>query len=294
MIIVYSLLFALGAIFIGLLFLGIGRKLTARLQKRYGPPFYQSFIDVIKLLSRKSITHHFVMDMGSIMGFAGLVATALFVPFAGILPFESGGPLVVILYLMPIGYLGMAMGVAASGNPLATIGISRALFLMLGYEIPFAAVLLGFITKYGTSSLMQISIMQSGGILNWHIFTMPLGFLAFETAFQAMLAEKPFDAMIAPAEIGSGPMVELSGKFLGFAFLQHAVGITIEAALMVNLFLGGASGVLEFIVKMLIAYLLAMLINGIYARYRVEEGVKFLWLYAGGLGVAQIIINYFV
>jgi len=48
------------------------------------------------------------------------------------------GNIIIIMYFMTIGYLGMAMGVAASGNPNATIGIARALSLMIGYEIPFA------------------------------------------------------------------------------------------------------------------------------------------------------------
>ena len=30
---------------VGLLFMGLGRRFTARFQRRYGPPFWQSFID---------------------------------------------------------------------------------------------------------------------------------------------------------------------------------------------------------------------------------------------------------
>ena len=38
-IILKSLLFAFWAIVVGLLFIGLGRKVTARIQTRYGPPF---------------------------------------------------------------------------------------------------------------------------------------------------------------------------------------------------------------------------------------------------------------
>jgi len=282
------------AVFFGLLFMGIGRKLTARLQRRYGPPFWQSYIDVIKCFARRSISHHFIMDLGSMMGLAGLVAAAMFVPIAGWLPFKSGGPLIVVLYLMPIGYLGMAMGVSASGNPLAAIGISRALTLMVGYEVPFAIIMLSMIASFNSTSLLALSTLQQNGILSWNLFTMPFGFMASLIALQGMLAEKPFDAMIAPAEIASGPMVELSGKFLGMAFMQHAVAIFIETGLVVNLFLGGGKTLPEYIIKLFLLYMLAIAVNGIYARYRIEQATRFLWLFAGGLAMIQLIINFTV
>jgi NADH-quinone oxidoreductase subunit H len=225
------------------------------------------------------------------MGLAGLVAAAMFVPVAGWLPFATGGPTIVIMYLMPIGYLGMAMGVSASGNPLAAIGIGRALTLMLGYEVPFAMLVLAMIAKVGSTSLAVIAAAQAGGVLLWNAFSMPLGFLAMLVALQAMLAEKPFDAMIAPAEIASGPMVELGGKFLGMAFLQHAVSIFIETGLVVNLFLGGGRTVWDFLAMQLALYLLATAVNGIYARYRIEQATGFLWAVAGGLALAQLAIT---
>lgn len=291
MVVLNSLLVAFVAMAVGLLFMGIGRKVTARLQRRYGPPFWQSYIDVIKCFSRESISHHFIMDLGSMMGLAGLVAAAMFVPIAGLLPFPSGGPLIVILYLMPIGYLGMAMGVSASGNPLASIGIGRALTLMVGYEVPFAIIMLAMIATFNTTSLSFLHDVQQGGITSWNVVSMPIGFIASLFILQAMLAEKPFDAMIAPAEIASGPMVELGGKFLGLAFLQHAVAIFIETGLIVNLFLGGGVTVWDFFLKQLILYTLSISINGIYARYRIEQATRFLWISAGTLAVIQLIIN---
>lgn len=291
MVILKSLLLGFTAIVVGLLFMGLGRKLTARLQRRYGPPVYQCYIDVIKCFSRKSISHHYIMDLGSLMGLGGLLAAALFVPIAGWLPFESNGPLIVVLYLMPIGYLGWAIGVSASGNPLAAIGIGRALTLMVGYEVPFAVIMLGMIATYDTTSLLFLHTVQQGSFLTWNVVSMPIGFIAGLIALQAMLAEKPFDAMIAPAEIASGPMVELGGKFLGLAFLQHAVAIFIETGLIVNLFLGGGRTIWDFFLKQFLLYMLSMAVNGIWARFRIEQATRFLWVSAGGLAMVQLIIN---
>jgi NADH-quinone oxidoreductase subunit H len=279
---------------VGLLFMGLGRRFTARFQRRLGPPVWQSYVDVIKLFGRKSISHHYIMDMGSVMGLAGLLAAAVFVPVGRYLPVESTGPIVVVLYLMPIGYLGLAMGVSASGNPLAAIGIGRALTLMLGYEVPFAVIVLSMVALFDSTSLVTLAALQQGGVLNWNLFTMPFAFVAGLIALQAMLAEKPFDTMIAPSEIASGPMVELSGKFLGFGFLQHAAAIFVQTALITLLFLGGGPGVGVFFLKMFLLYMLSIGINAVWARYRVEQAARFLWAAAGGLAFVQLVINLFL
>lgn len=286
-----ALLAGSAAMAVGLFFMGVGRVITARLQRRVGPPVWQPYLDVIKCFARRSISHHFIMDLGSMMGLAGLVAAATLLPVAGWLPFPSGGPLIVILYLMPIGYLGMAMGVSASGNPLAAIGIGRALTLMVGYEVPFAMLLLSMVAAFDTSLLSVMAQVQAGGVGAWNALRMPLGFLASLVAMQAMLAEKPFDAMIAPAEIASGPMVELSGKFLGLAFLQHAVSIYVVTGLVVNMYLGGAASVPVFFLKQLVLFSLTMGVNGIFARFRIEQATVFLWLSAGTLALAQLGLN---
>jgi len=283
--------FAMG---VGLLFMGLGRKFTARFHRRYGPPFWQCYIDVIKLFSRKSISHHWIMDLGSLMGLAGLVAATMFMPIGRFMAFKTTGPIIVILYLMPIGYLGMAMGVSASKNPLATIGIARALTLMVGYEVPFATIILAMIARFGSTSLVRLTDVQQAGFISWNMITMPFGFVAGIIALLAMLGEKPFDTMIAPAEIASGPMVELSGKFLGLAFLQHSVAIFVETGLITILFLGGASSVWAFVLKQFFLYMLAIALNAIWARYRVEQATKFLLVTAGGLAFIQLLINMYI
>ncbi|AEM77556.1 respiratory chain complex I subunit 1 family protein [Thermoanaerobacter wiegelii] len=282
--------YSLFAIFIGLLFMGIGRKIIARIQLRLGPPFYQAFLDVGKLFARKSITHNFVMDLGMIMSLAGLLSTMLFVPVAGHMAIKTSSNLILIIYLMAIGHLGMAMAASASGNPNATIGVSRALTMMLGYEIPFFTVMLGLIIFNGTSSLELIAQSQAGGILNWNMVKFPLGFLAAEIALQAIMGEKPFDAMVAPAEIASGPMVELGGKYLGLAFLTHAVSIFVETGIMVNLFMGGASNVFTFVLKQFEIYLITVLIEAVFPRFRIEQAVKFLWTVPMSIAVVQLAI----
>ncbi len=275
---------------VGLLFMGLARKITARIQRRYGPPVLQNFIDVFKLFSKQSISHGFAFDLGLVAGVSALLAAVVFLPMGQINLFPHNSSLIMIIYLMTMAYLGMAMGVSSSGNPNATIGVARALTMMMGYELPFAAVIFSVYIFAKTGSLTNIVAAQGGGFLNWNMVRLPFGFLAAEIALQGMLGEKPFDMAIAPAEIASGPMVELGGKYLGFGMLQHAVGIYLETGIMVDLFLGGASNIWIFVTKQFELFFIALLINAVLPRFKIEDGVKFMWKVPLLLGVIQALI----
>ena len=49
-----------------------------------------------------------------------------------------------------------------------------------------------------------------------------------------------------------------------------------------------------FILKMFLVYMLSLALNALWARYRVEQAMKFLWVVAGGLAFLQLVINMYV
>jgi NADH-quinone oxidoreductase subunit H len=281
------------AMALGLLFMGIARKVVARTQKRYGPPFYQPYMDVLKLFGKDAITHGFIFDFGAIMAFGGMIATLFFVPIGAIQLYSMSGTLILVIYLMAIAYLGMAMATVGSGNPLASVGISRALTQMLGYEMPFIVVLLTLIYYSNSSSIVGLVQAQQGGFMNWNLVNLPLGTIVAFIALLGLMGKKPFDAPIAPSEIASGPVVEHGGKYLGLLILQHSIAIVVETALFVNLFLGGSSNLFIFILKMLIVWLALTLIGSVSPRFKVEDGVLFYWKWPLIVALLQAIIIIF-
>jgi len=281
------------AMALGLLFMGIARKVVARTQKRYGPPFYQPYMDVLKLFGKDAITHGFIFDFGAIMAFGGMIATLFFVPISAIQLYSMSGTLILVIYLMAIAYLGMAMATVGSGNPLASVGISRALTQMLGYEMPFIVVLLTLIYYSNSSSIVGLVQAQQGGFMNWNLVNLPLGTIVAFIALLGLMGKKPFDAPIAPSEIASGPVVEHGGKYLGLLILQHSIAIVVETALFVNLFLGGSSNLFIFILKMLIVWLALTLIGSVSPRFKVEDGVLFYWKWPLIVALLQAIIIIF-
>ncbi|MGM0410056.1 MAG: respiratory chain complex I subunit 1 family protein [Bacillota bacterium] len=274
---------------LGLFFMGIARKIVARIQKRYGPPIYQPYLDVIKLFGKKAITHGFIFDFGTIMAFGGVIATLFFVPLGAWTLYSLNGTVILIIYLLAIASLGMAMGTVGSGNPQASLGISRALTQMLGYELPYLVILFGLIYKYQTSSVFGLAQAQAGGIMNWNLFAYPIATILAFVILIGMMGKKPFDAMIAPSEIGSGPVVESGGKYLGMMMLQKSITIIVELALFVNLFLGGADNILSFSIKMLIVWILATMVGSLFPRFKIEEGVKFFWKWPLIIAIIQVL-----
>lgn len=280
------------AIALGLLFLGIATKVIARLQKRYGPPVYQPYLDVMKLFSKNAISHGFIFDFGAIMAFGGIIATLFFVPIGNWYLYSMNGTILLVIYLMAVASLGMAMATVGSGNPLASIGISRALTQMLGYELPYLVILFGLIYKYKTSSIVGlVEAQQAAGTST--MVALPIATIIGFIVLLGMMGKKPFDSPIAPAEIGTGPIVEHGGKYLGLLILQHAVMIVVETALFVNVFLGGANNIFIFVLKMFAVWILATLTGALYPRFRIEQGVLFFWKWPLIVAIIQVLFIIF-
>jgi len=266
------------ALLISVLFLGLFRKVTARIQRRYGPPIYQPVIDLVKLFTQRSnISHGLMFDAGLIIAVAGSLATVLLIPAGGIHPLSSSGDLLLIIYLMLIPPMGIALSAGASGNPNASLGVSRKLILALGYEVPYLLVLLTVMTYGETTSLLSVVQMQAGSILSWGVFRFPLAALATFLVLPVMLGVRPFDIVGAPQEIASGPQVEFGGKYLALATVEHALHLFIVIALFVDLFLGGAANLGTFFLKMLAVFLIGVFIGAVYPRFRIDQALKYCW-----------------
>ncbi|MGA1866458.1 MAG: respiratory chain complex I subunit 1 family protein [Thermoplasmatota archaeon] len=289
----------------GHLFLGIARKVTARIHRRIGPPIFQQFIDVMKLFGkRESTTHSWVQDMGALFAVIGVIVSALFIPIGGDAVLSFQGDIIVLAYLLVIAPLGMALGTGATGNPNSAIGVSRGLMLMMAYELPFAMVLVTVILHYDTASLAQIVEAQDG--FKWAILALPLSAIATDIALQAMLGEKPFDQPVAPSEIASGPMVEFGGKYLGMLMVWHAMAIVIEVGIFVDLFLGGGvvfsggsilaliGNVFVWLVLSLVMFLISVMINGVFGRFKMGQSLRFYWGFPtliALIGLGWVVLN---
>ena len=279
--------------------LGLGmvlmmRRIAARIQRRVGPPFLQPLYDIIKLYGKQTqISHGLIHEIGIIMAVGGYVAAETLLPVPGMNGLADKGGAITLAYVMMIPSLGLALGVGQCANPNGSIGISRALTAMLAYDVPFILVVFGVAYMFGTTNLVQIiAIQQGGGIAAWGIVQNPLLAVAGLIGLQAMLGKQPFEIYVAPAEIATGPMVEMGGKFLGGLFVMQCFQLYTASVLYTTLFLGGGESWISFLVKIFAVVSIPMTIAMVFPRYRTEDLVRLVWKWPvmiGLLGLAFVV-----
>ena len=150
----------------------------------------------------------------------------------------------------------------------------------------------GVAWHFGTTNLVEIiALQQAAGPAGWGITTMPLLAFAGLFALQGMLGKQPFEIYIAPHEIATGPMVEMSGKYLGGLFVMQCFQLYTAGVLYATLFLGGGENWLSFFAKIFAVVAIPMSIAFVFPRYRTDDLVRLMWKWpvmAGLLGLAFV------
>jgi NADH-quinone oxidoreductase subunit H len=286
------LLMPLVAFVIGLAMVLMMRRIGARIQRRVGPPLLQPIYDIVKLYGKQTqVSHGLIHEIGIIMAVGGYIAAETLLPVPGMNGLADKGGAVVLAYVMMVPSLGLALGVGQCANPNGSIGISRALTAMLAYDIPFILVIFGAAYVFGTTNLADmVAIQQTGGVAGWGIAQNPLLAIAGLIAMQAMMGKHPFEIYIAPAEIATGPMVEMGGKFMGGLFVMQSFQLYTVAVLYVTLFLGGGSSWLTFLPKIFAVVAIPMSIAYVFPRYRTEDVLRLMWKWPMVLGLMGLAV----
>lgn len=297
--IIIKLLYVFLGLFIilnwGMLMSATMRKIGARVAGRYGIPFYQPWINLIKLYSlRDSITHGVMFYLGPVFRISGGVGIFLFMPliFASqhFSNFSFAGDLVLIMYFQFFGMLGMALGAGEGGHPHSAIGISRGLSQFTTIEVPMTLAIISLAIQYNTLSISEIVAAQQGGILHWTLFTNPFATVAAMLSLLGAFGHAPFNLVKAPNEIPIGPPTEYHSSFLGVLRTNAAILHVIEAVLFMNLFFGGAGNWLELIIKTFFIYFWSVFVGMVFPRFRIEQSVQWFLKIPLLLGVIAIII----
>ncbi len=119
------------------LFEGIIRKLTARVQSRQGPPVYQPYLDILKLLGKETINSadNPVFKAAPIFAFASILTVIAFIPMGYRETALTGyADIISIIYLLTLGGVSVLLGALASKNTYAQVGASREMVTMIMVE----------------------------------------------------------------------------------------------------------------------------------------------------------------
>jgi len=264
----------------GLLF-GIDRRVTARLQGRFGPPILQPFYDLFKLLGKESIA---VSRMQFVWIYCYLVLM-----IASLICLILQSDFLVLVFLLGFAGVALVLGGFSAKSPYSHFGANRELLQILSYEPVLLLLAVGIYAQNGT---FLISAIPSRGepllVGLWPLFIAVLYVLTIK------MRKSPFDISTshhAHQEIVKGITTEYSGPFLALYQLAEWYEIVLVLG-VITLF--WANPLWVGIVIALCAFLLELVIDNIAARMTARWMVRLSWSVGLILGIVNIAYLYIV
>jgi NADH-quinone oxidoreductase subunit H len=296
-------------VFPGLLFVAVtgaflswfDRKITARVQFRDGPPILQPFYDFFKLLLVKEtiLPKHgspLIFLLAPIFAVFGATMAGVFI-LLPLLNITTGfrGDLIVIFYLLTIPSFSYIIGALASGNPLAAVGGSREMKLILSYELTFLLVIAGIIMKCGQHfDLYSIIQTQKAGSPFIGSISGVLLFVVGIFCIQAKLALVPFDMPEAEAEITEGIFIEYSGAAYALIKLTKYIMFFILPAFLVALLMNGfrfeGIHILWALLKIFAVVLILTLIRNTNPRVKIKQAISFFVVWMNLIAIIALVL----
>ena len=271
---------------VGLLTTWVDRKVSARVQLRVGPPWYQPFADTFKLLGKEVVVpagaRHTGFLLMPVIGLAAATLASTILWLVNLRPESSFvGDTIVVLYVMTIPAIAMIIGGSASGNPLAALGSAREMKLLFAYELPLVIAVLTTIVKVGSFSFEKILMYQEyNGVMLGSVSGV-LAFIVMIFCAQAKLCLTPFDIPEAETEIAGGTHIEYSGAPLAIVRLNTAIMYFVLPIFIITLFWGGVNFVgwriLTSVLKYVAIIVIMVLIKNTSPRVRIDHAVRFFW-----------------
>jgi len=298
----YILIFP-GFLFVSVLGLAaeyLDRKLCAKLQNRVGPPWFQPFADLVKLIAKETIVptdaDTTVFRLMPVVALTATITALLYIPmWTAHALFSFQGDIIVVLYLLTIPTLTFFLGGWYSRSVFSMIGAARSITQLFAYEIPLFVSILAPALLANTWSLSQMTLFYGRHPL-YGLFNIA-GFWIALTALLGKLEKVPFDTPEAETEIVAGSFTEYSGQFLAFFHMAVNIEMVVGASLLAAVFLpyglnlGPGVGFVLYLFKVGLVVALLSLSRTVFARLRIDQMIDFCWKYVAPAAFAQLLAD---
>lgn len=283
--VIFAIAYVLLAPLVGGFLEGVDRKISARMQRRVGPPVLQPFYDVRKLLNKQTIS---VMTAQTFLLMTYMVLMIL----TGTM-FYFGTDILMCFFVMSTGATFLYFASVVTSSPYSSIGAQRELIQMMAYE---PAVLLSCVGFYLAAGTFQVSEIAGGDHLSYFL-QLPGFFVAFVFILTIKMRKSPFDVSTshhAHQELIKGLTTEMGSKNLAIfqitewyenVFLMGVVGLFFVNA---NIY-----SVIVAIVAILLVYFLEVLIDNSSARMKWADMLKLSWvvtLFSAGVNLIILMV----
>ncbi|NLI93085.1 MAG: NADH-quinone oxidoreductase subunit H [Peptococcaceae bacterium] len=260
---------------IGGLIAGVDRKISARMQGRFGPPLLQPFYDVFKLMSKQNIVVNKHQKFY-------VLCFLIFVIITGCI-FFSGGDLLLAIFALTLGSVFLIIAAYSTYSPYAYIGAEREMLQMMAYEPMVILTIVGMYMV--TKSFNVLDIFTYNQPL---IYTLPGIFLGFLFILTIKFRKSPFDISMshhAHQEIVRGVITEFSGKELAYVEIAHWYENVFLLGIVCLFF---ATNWAIAIALAAVTYLLEIFIDNNNSRLKWQSTLGSAWIVALILGVGNI------
>ena len=274
-------------------FEGVLRKVTAKVQSRQGPPIWQPYYDLLKLLGKEDIESGespAMQRFASWLSLAAILTLAVLVPMGTSPPLSGAADAYLLVSLLTLCGVSTMLAGLAAGSTYSLVGMSREMMSLMTLE-PLLAVAV-FVSMVHTRSMRLDAVLNGSAYLQAGLplaGILMLGVAIF--AFQALIGRLPFDIAEAETELMEGSMVEYSGPKLALFKFTHMAKLVVYGTLLVSIFAPWGSGLpaplnlLALLAKLLLLVLVVTLVAATHARYRIDQAIRY---YGGLLGLSLV------
>jgi ech hydrogenase subunit B len=275
--IIKILLFLILAPVIGCLINGIDRRVTARLQGRFGPPILQPFYDVMKLFAKETLIVRRTQNVY-------ILFYLVFMIFTGAL-FFTGEDLLLTIFALTLAAIFFVLAAYKGSSPYSHIGAQRELLQIMAYEpmVMFCVVGMGMVAR--SFFVDDIATFQTP-----MLYYLPGLFLGLLYVLTIKLRKSPFDLSTSHhghQEIVKGITTEFSGSALALIEIAHWYETTFILGFV---YLFYATNPLIGVLLALIAYFLEIVIDNTFARAKWQYTLASSWIITLVLGFGNIIL----
>ena len=263
---------------IGSILTSIDRKLTARMQGRNGPSWFQPLYDVAKLFSKKPMALHRPQLIYATLHLVFMVVAVVLLAL--------GHDLLMVLFVQAFSMICLVLGGMSVRSPYSWIGSQRKIIQMLGVEPIFLVMI---VALYLRNDSFLGSALFSNSNTTPLLWSMPLMFLAFLCAFAIEMEKSPFDLASshhAHQEVVKGVTLEYSGPFLGLIEIAHFYEFAFFFGLMMAFW--HTSLIMALVVAFAGLVFLSVLDNS-FARLTPNWMLRFMWTVPLSMALANLI-----
>lgn len=265
---------------------GVIRTMKAKFQIRRGPPVWQPYLDLFKLLQKGMIipdTASWLFSVTPYVVFLTAAMVSLMIPMvAADAPLSLFGGVLAVVYLLALGRFFLALGGLDTGSSFGGLGSSREMTISAIAEPAMMVAIFTVAIAANSTNLSEVAKSAVGQ--SWR-FLAPSQMLAFGALFIVLIAETgriPVDNPATHLEltmIHEAMILEYSGPYLALIELGASLKQLVLMTLLVNTFFpfglspdwnvhGVAIGLGFYLIKLGIICCLIVLVETMNAKMR--------------------------